>query len=144
MKQTSIWFTSALLAFVVTLGQWAYAGEGHKIDLQITGMKCSGCEAKVKASLSEIKGVVSTQEVSASKGSATVTIDKAVISEEQLVEALASKTGYKVAVMKNGAKVSAEGHPAGCCAKGQANPACKSGDAAKCSKKGTPGKCAKD
>lgn len=142
MKKSTIWLAAALLSAVVVLSQWAYAGEGTKVNLQITGMKCTGCEMKVKSVLAEIKGVVATEEVSASKGLAVVTIDKAVISEEKLVEILAQKTGYKVTAMKAGAKVSAEGKPAGCCAAGQQNPACISGDKANCTKK-TSGKCDK-
>lgn len=142
MKKTSLWIMAAVLSALVVFGQWVYAGEGTKINLQITGMKCTGCEMKVKSVLAEIKGVVSTEEVSAAKGLAVVTIDKALISEEKLVQTLAEKTGYKVSVMKAGAKVSAAGKPSGCCAAGQENPACKNGEKANCNKKSS-GKCEK-
>jgi copper chaperone len=106
-----------------------FAGEPNqvKVNLNVKGMKCGGCESKVKSVLGDMEGVVSTEEVSSAKGSVTLTIDKTKTSEKAVAAALADKTGYDVTVVANGVAVETKGNEkAACCTKGQTKAACES------------------
>lgn len=123
MKKAFSLFSAFAVAMLLSVSAWA--GEGQQVNLNVKGMKCGGCEAKVKSTLKDIKGVVSTEEVNSEKGSVTVTIDKSAISEEALAAALADKTGYDVSVVANSEAVKVKGNEkAACCAKGQTKAAC--------------------
>ncbi len=120
-------FSTAL--FMLALGFSVMAGEPDqaKVNLNVKGMKCGGCEAKVKNILKDIEGVVSTEEVSSEKGAVAITIDKSKISESAVASALADKSGYDVTVVSNG--VQTKGNPkAACCVKGQTKAACENKD----------------
>jgi copper chaperone len=119
--------TLSVFALAFLLGAHAFAGE-TLVNLQVKGMKCGGCESKVTAVLKGIDGVVSTQEVSAAKGSVTVTINDKAISQEALATVLADKTGYDVSVVSKGDAVKVKGNEkAACCKKGETKASCGSG-----------------
>lgn len=104
----------------------AVAGEPNqaKVNLNVKGMKCGGCEAKVKNILNNIDGVVSTEEVSSEKGFVAITIDKNKISETAVASALADKSGYDVTIAGKTEEV--KGNPkAACCVKGESKAACE-------------------
>lgn len=85
-----------LTCFVLTLG---LAGEDKKDvrKIEITGMHCDNCSAKVEKALSAIKGVEKVV-VHREKGEALVTVAaKASIKTEVLVNAVA-KAGYEAKV----------------------------------------------
>ena len=65
--------------------------------LNITGMMCMHCEARVKKLLEGVDGVVSA-DVSHEKGTATVTFSKGV-SDDTLIK-LIEADGYKVTSVK--------------------------------------------
>ena len=71
------------------------------LNLNVVGMTCAGCENKVKAALGGIDGIVETQNVDAETDMATLTYDPEVVSEEDIIEALSSKTGYSITVVKS-------------------------------------------
>lgn len=123
MKQ-AIKFIPAL-ALMMLISFSAFAGESVQVKLNVKGMKCGGCEAKVTSVLKDIKGVESTQEVSSEKGSVTVTIDKDATTESAVASALAAKTGYDVTVVSKGQVIQVEGNKkAACCSKDKTKAAC--------------------
>ena len=71
------------------------------LDLDVDGMTCMGCENKVKAVLGSLDGVVETKKVCSESDKAVLTYDPEVITEEEIIEALVAKTGYKIVVAKN-------------------------------------------
>lgn len=84
---------AVLTCFVLTLG---VAGEDKKDvrKIEITGMHCDNCSAKVEKALSAIKGVEKVV-VDREKGEALVTVAaKASVKTEILVNAVA-KAGYE-------------------------------------------------
>lgn len=71
----------------------------NKIEFQIKGMTCSGCEGHVKHAVNQLEGVI---EASASykDGKAVISYDASKTSPEKIKEAINS-TGYKVVEPKN-------------------------------------------
>ena len=63
-----------------------------KITLNIEGMMCTHCEARVKETLEGITGVISA-EVSHKKGTAVVLVDTA---DEATLRSAVEAQGYKV------------------------------------------------
>jgi copper chaperone len=125
MKQSIKLLSAFAIAMLMSAAVWA--GE-TQVNLNVKGMKCGGCEAKVTSVLKNIEGVVSTQEVSSVKGSVTVTIDDKAITQEALASALADKTGYDVSVVSKGEAIKVKGNEkAACCTKGQTKAACGAG-----------------
>ena len=61
--------------------------------MEIKGMMCGHCEARVKKALEEIDGVVSA-EVSHEKGTAVVTLSKEVPAE--ILKKAVEDAGYKI------------------------------------------------
>lgn len=110
-----------------------------KLNLDVKGMHCGGCEAKFKSAASGIKGVSEVTSVSAADSKAVVVYDETIITAEKLVAELASQTGYSVSSSTAAGTVAVTGTPNGCCAKGQGAPACEQGKSKKgksnCSKK---------
>lgn len=101
-----------------------FATDNAILHLNVKGMHCAGCENKVKQVLNSIDGVVSTQSVSYDSGTANITIDKDIISEEALVSKLAESTGYEVALVKPEGTTCSKGKKSSCCQSGQKTPAC--------------------
>ena len=127
MKNIINWLSAVTLIMAFSLSTFAGEPNQAKVNLNVKGMKCGGCEAKVKNVLGDMEGVVSTEEVSSAKGSVTLTIDKTKTSEKAVAAALADKTGYDVTVVANGAPVEVKGNEkAACCTKGQTKAACES------------------
>ena len=121
------WLSAITLIMAFSLSTFAGEPNQAKVNLNVKGMKCGGCEAKVKNVLGDMEGVVSTEEVSSAKGSVTLTIDKTKTSEKAVAAALADKTGYDVTVVADGAAVEVKGNEkAACCSKGQTKAACES------------------
>lgn len=65
---------------------------GHKVTLQVKGMTCAGCQATVQKALATLPGVLDAQ-VNLLLHNATVSLDPAVTSPEELVKAVRA-TGY--------------------------------------------------
>ncbi len=121
------WLSAITLIMAFSLSTFAGEPNQAKVNLNVKGMKCGGCEAKVKNVLGDMEGVVSTEEVSSAKGSVMLTIDKTKTSEKAVAAALADKTGYDVTVVADGAAVEVKGNEkAACCSKGQTKAACES------------------
>jgi copper chaperone CopZ len=127
MKNIMNWLSAITLIMAFSLSTFAGEPNQAKVNLNVKGMKCGGCEAKVKNVLGDMEGVVSTEEVSSAKGSVMLTIDKTKTSEKAVAAALADKTGYDVTVVADGAAVEVKGNEkAACCSKGQTKAACES------------------
>lgn len=103
----------------------ALAGQPAQVKLNVKGMHCSGCENKVKQALSGIDGVTATKSVSADAGSAEITIDKSVTTEEKVATQLAEKTGYEVNIV--GANSSSSCPKSSCSKSNNKNKCCTSG-----------------
>lgn len=126
MKQTL--FSLFFIAMVGVLGiTTAQAQTTNQVELDVKGMTCKGCEYKVKQSLKEINGVVSTETVSHESGKVVINIDPAITDKEAVAKALAKSTGYTVST--NAGNKAEVGAKAGC-------------DPAKCTK--TKEECAKE
>ncbi|MCO5230720.1 MAG: cation transporter [Chitinophagales bacterium] len=121
MKNWILAIVSVLLVSSVT-----FAAEPQKetVNLKITGMKCMGCEKKVKSILKDTKGVLSTESVDAASGTAVIVIDKNVTSEKEVTEKLAEKSGYKVSSTTSGAKNKSSKAKSSCCV-GKAPSSCE-------------------
>lgn len=127
MKNIMNWLSAVTLIMAFSLSTFAGEPNQVKVNLNVKGMKCGGCESKVKSVLGDMEGVVSTEEVSSAKGTVTLTIDKTKTSEKAVAVALADKTGYDVSVVANGVAVETKGNEkAACCTKGQTKAACES------------------
>jgi copper chaperone CopZ len=107
----------SVAAFAVQPGQ-------SQVNLQIKGMKCGGCEAKIKSILKDVNGVVSTQSVSASEGTAVLVIDKKKTSEKQVATILADKSGYDVKVVSGTSSKTVQGNKKAACCSGAAKSNC--------------------
>lgn len=124
MKQTL--FSFLFMAMVGVFGlNTIQAQTTTQVEMDVKGMTCKGCEYKVKQSLKDISGVVSTETVSHESGKVVVTIDPAVTDKDAVAKALAKSTGYTVSTGTGKAEAGAK---AGC-------------DPAKCTK--TKEECAK-
>ncbi len=64
------------------------------IDLEISGMTCTGCEEHVKHVTIQVEGVIDAQ-VSFEEGQASVSYDPGKVSEDRIVDAI-NVTGYQV------------------------------------------------
>lgn len=91
-------FTFLVTAFIGAISGNTVLAQGttSQVELDVKGMTCKGCEYKVKQSLKDIKGVVSTEEVSHETGKVVVTINPEETSKEALAKSLAKATGYTV------------------------------------------------
>ena len=125
MKQVKNWFALVMTVMVLSVSAFAVEPGQAVVNLNVKGMKCSGCEAKVKSVLKDVKGVVSTESVSAANGTVSVVIDKKKTDEKAVAVALADKTGYDVTVSAPGAKTQKGNAKAACCS-GQSKAACES------------------
>lgn len=67
----------------------------EKLTLNVEGMACSHCEARVTKALSEVNGVKSAV-VSLDEGTATVEFEKGQVREDALIDAV-EEAGYEVA-----------------------------------------------
>ncbi|EFS8542612.1 heavy-metal-associated domain-containing protein [Listeria monocytogenes] len=67
----------------------------EKLTLNVEGMTCSHCEARVTKALSEVNGVKSAV-VSLDEGTATVEFEKEQVTEDALIDAV-EEAGYEVA-----------------------------------------------
>lgn len=99
---------------------------GNTLSLSVKGMHCGGCETKFKTLATNINGIETVSEVSATEGTATIVYNEKVISAEKAIEELATQSGYTISAVTSMGAVSAEGTPAACC---------KKGTKAKCDKK---------
>jgi copper chaperone CopZ len=104
------------------------------LNLSVKGMHCGGCETKFKSAATAVNGVTAVKSVSAANSTAVIEYDEKTVSAQELIKALADKTGYTIAASTGSEVTTAEGKPAGCCQKGQNNPSCKKEDKAKCAK----------
>lgn len=68
------------------------AVQGKVVELEVSGMTCTGCEAAVESALTRIDGVKKA-DADYQAGKATVVIDSTRVKEEQLIEAL-DNAGY--------------------------------------------------
>lgn len=66
----------------------------QQVDLKISGMTCTGCEAYINNAVSKVEGVVKV-ESDYKTGNATVKFDQSKTSIEKIVNAI-DATGYKV------------------------------------------------
>lgn len=71
----------------------------EKLTLNVEGMTCSHCEARVTKALSEVNGVKSAV-VSLDEGTATVEFEKGQVTEDALIDAV-EEAGYEVAEFKS-------------------------------------------
>lgn len=94
------------------------------VNLEIKGMKCGGCEAKIKSILKDVDGVVSTESVSASEGTASIVIDKKKISDSKLATILADKSGYDVKVVSGTNTKTVTGNKKAACCSGASKANC--------------------
>lgn len=110
-----------------------------KLNLNVVGMTCGGCENKVKAALGGIDGIVETHKVCSESDKASLTYDPEVTTEEEIIAALGEKTGYSITIITS-AGMTEEAAKAG-----EAKKACasKSGEAAACCKGKSKAECAK-
>ncbi|EAE1298928.1 heavy-metal-associated domain-containing protein [Listeria monocytogenes] len=67
----------------------------EKLTLNVEGMTCSHCEARVTKALSEVNGVKSAV-VSLDEGTAIVEFEKGQVTEDALIDAV-EEAGYEVA-----------------------------------------------
>ncbi|MBC1463676.1 heavy-metal-associated domain-containing protein [Listeria welshimeri] len=67
----------------------------EKLTLNVEGMTCEHCEARVTKALSEVSGVKNTV-VSLDEGTATVEFEKGEVTEDALIDAV-EEAGYEVA-----------------------------------------------
>ncbi|EHF2869414.1 heavy-metal-associated domain-containing protein [Listeria monocytogenes] len=67
----------------------------EKLTLNVGGMTCSHCEARVTKALSEVNGVKSAV-VSLDEGTATVEFEQGQVTEDALIDAV-EEAGYEVA-----------------------------------------------
>ncbi|EAG1698567.1 copper chaperone CopZ [Listeria monocytogenes] len=67
----------------------------EKLILNVEGMTCSHCEARVTKALSEVNGVKSAV-VSLDEGTATVEFEQGQVTEDALIDAV-EEAGYEVA-----------------------------------------------
>ncbi|EJE2786791.1 copper chaperone CopZ [Listeria monocytogenes] len=67
----------------------------EKLTLNVEGMTCYHCEARVTKALSEVNGVKSAV-VSLDEGTATVEFEKGQVTEDALIDAV-EEAGYEVA-----------------------------------------------
>lgn len=110
------WILS-VFTVLMTVAVFAIEPGQAKVNLEIKGMKCGGCEAKIKSILKDVNGVVNTEKVSASEGSAVLVIDTKKTSDKQVATILADKSGYDVKVVSGKAtsKTIAGNKKAACC-----------------------------
>ncbi|MCZ2393929.1 MAG: cation transporter [Chitinophagales bacterium] len=121
MKNWILAIVSVMLVSILT-----FAAEPQKatVNLKISGMKCMGCEKKVKSVLKDTKGVLSTESVDAASGTAVIVIDKNLTSEKEVSTTLAEKTGYKVSTNNSGGKNNSSKAKHSCCS-GKASTSCE-------------------
>ncbi|EAC6408234.1 copper chaperone [Listeria monocytogenes] len=67
----------------------------EKLTLNVEGMTCSHCKARVTKALSEVSGVKSAV-VSLDEGTATVEFEQGQVTEDALIDAV-EEAGYEVA-----------------------------------------------
>lgn len=116
------WMLGIVTILLMSVSSFALQPGQAKVNLSVKGMKCGGCEAKIKSILSETKGVVSTEKVSASEGSAVVIIDTKVTSDKAVATALADKSGYDVKISTEAKAV--KGNAKAACCSGAAKSTC--------------------
>ena len=112
------------------------------LDMNVKGMTCAGCENKVKAALGSIDGVVEAQKVCSESDKASITYDPNVVTAEEIMEALGSKTGYAISVVKSAGMTEADAKKGcdatcakECCAgKAKAKASCTKAEKASCTK----------
>ncbi|MBD3333616.1 hypothetical protein GF356_12270 [candidate division GN15 bacterium] len=68
------------------------------LNLSIEGMVCQSCESVIKATLTEMPGVLAVEKISYKEGKALVCVDPAKVKDAELVKAVTNK-GYKAEVM---------------------------------------------
>lgn len=107
----------SVAAFAIQPGQ-------AQVNLQIKGMKCGGCESKVKSILKDVNGVVSTESISAADGAAVLIIDTKKTSEKEVAAVLADKSGYDVKVVSGGSSKTIQGNKKAACCSGAAKSSC--------------------
>lgn len=96
MKKTI--FAFLLVSLVTLFSANEVAAQGTKLELDVKGMTCKGCEYKVKQSLKEIKGVVSTESVSHETGKVVINYDPSIASKDVIAKNLAKSCGYSVSL----------------------------------------------
>jgi len=82
-----------LVAVFMVVGSLSAMAETKSLTLDIKGMSCGMCAAKIENSLKKIDGVSKTS-VDHKTGKGTVEYDDAKVSTEKIVEAC-NKTGFK-------------------------------------------------
>ena len=83
------WVLSIMTILLVTVSSFAIEPGQSKVNLNVKGMRCGGCEAKVKSVLKDIKGIVSIETVSSSDGKVSVIIDDAKTTDKKVASVLA-------------------------------------------------------
>lgn len=118
------WALGIMTILLMSVSVYALQPGQAQVNLQIKGMKCGGCETKIKSILKEVKGVVSTESVSAAEGTAVVIIDKKLTSDKTVATTLADKSGYDVKVNSNPQAKTVKGNAKAACCSGAAKSSC--------------------
>ena len=98
MKKTIFTFLLITLVSFFSSNQLSAQSEGTPLELEVKGMTCKGCVYKVKQSLKEIKGVVSTESVTLETGKVLINYDPSIASKDAIAKNLAKLCGYSVSV----------------------------------------------
>lgn len=118
------WALGIITILLMSVSVYALQPGQAQVNLQIKGMKCGGCEAKIKSILKDVKGVVSTESISAAEGTAVVIIDQKLTSDKTLASVLADKSGYDVKVSSNTSSKTVKGNSKAACCNGAAKSSC--------------------
>ncbi|HUH74526.1 MAG TPA: heavy-metal-associated domain-containing protein [Chitinophagales bacterium] len=118
------WVLSIMTILLVSVSSFAIEPGQSLVNLKVKGMRCGGCEAKVKSVLKDVKGIVSIETVDASEGKVSVVIDDAKTSDKKVATTLADKTGYDVKITDS-ATNSIKGNTKAACCSGKSKADCK-------------------
>ena len=118
------WVLSLMTILLMTVSSFAIEPGQSLVNLNVKGMRCGGCETKVKSVLKDIKGIVSIETVNSSEGKVSVIIDDAKTTDKKVATVLAEKTGYDVKVA-NSATNSIKGTSKAACCSGKSKADCE-------------------
>jgi copper chaperone CopZ len=118
------WILSIMMIMLVTVSAFAIEPGQSMVNLKVKGMRCGGCETKVKSVLKDIKGIVSIETVSADEGKVSVIIDDAKTTDKKVATILADKTGYDVKITDS-ATNSIKGNSKPACCTGKSKASCE-------------------
>lgn len=117
------WMLSVVV-LMMSVAVFAVQPGESKVNLQIKGMKCGGCESKIKSILKDVDGVVSTESVSASEGTAVLVINNKKTTSSKVATILADQSGYDVKVVSGSNTKTVAGNKKAACCSGAAKSSC--------------------